>query len=30
MGEEAMVQELPEAFNHVLEEQRAWNSRKSK
>ena len=30
MGEEQMIQELPEAFNHVLEEQRAWNSRKSK
>ena len=30
MGEERMVQEMPEAFNRVLEEQRAWNSRKSK
>ena len=30
MGEEQMVQELPEAFNHVLEEQKAWNSRKSR
>ena len=30
MGEEQMIQELPETFNHVLEEQRAWNSRKSK
>ena len=30
MGEEPMTQELPEAFNHVLEEQRAWNSRKLK
>ncbi len=30
MGEEQMIQELPEAFNHVLEEQRAWNCRKSK
>ena len=24
MGEEQMIQELPEAFNRVLEEQRAW------
>ena len=30
MGEEQMIQELPEAFNHVLEEQRTWSSRKSK
>ena len=30
MGESAMIQELPEAFHHVLEEQRVWNSRKSK
>lgn len=30
MGEEQMTQELPDAFKHVLEEQRAWNSRKSK
>ena len=30
MGEERMVQEMPGAFNRVLEEQRAWNSRKSK
>ena len=30
MGEEQMIQELPEAFNHVLEGQRTWNSRKSK
>ena len=28
MGEEQMVQELPEAFNNVLEAQKAWNSRK--
>ena len=24
MGEESMVQELPEPFNKVLEEQKAW------
>ena len=30
VGEEQMIQELPEAFNHVLEGQRTWNSRKSK
>ena len=30
LGEEHMIQELPEAFNHVLKEQKAWNSRKSK
>ena len=30
MGEEQMIQELPKAFNDVLEEQNAWNSRKSK
>ena len=24
MGEESMIQELPEAFNRVLEEQSAW------
>lgn len=30
MGEERMIQEMPEAFSRVLEEQRAWNSRKSK
>ena len=28
MGEEQMVQELPEAFNNVLEAQKTWNSRK--
>lgn len=26
MGEEQMIQELPEAFNHVLEEQKACQS----
>ena len=30
LGEENMVQELPEAFSRVLEEQNTWNSRKSK
>ena len=30
VGEEQMIQELPESFNHVLEGQRTWNSRKSK
>ena len=30
IGDETMVQEMPDAFNRVLEEQRAWNSRKSK
>ncbi len=30
MGEEQMIQELPEAFDRVLEEQSAWNKRKSK
>ena len=28
MGEEQMVQELPEAFKNVLEAQKTWNSRK--
>lgn len=30
MGEENMLQELPSEFNRVLEEQKKWNSRKSK
>ena len=30
LGEGNMVQELPEAFGRVLEEQNTWNSRKSK
>ena len=30
MGEEQMIQELPEGFNHVLEEQRAWKTGISK
>lgn len=30
IGEEHMVQELPEAMNEVLEEEKAWNSRRSK
>ncbi len=30
IGEENMVQELPDAFRHVLEEQRKWNRAKSK
>ena len=30
VGEEHMVQELPELMNQVLEEQKAWNSRRSK
>ena len=29
MGEE-MIQEMPDAFNKVLEEQRIWNNQKSK
>ena len=28
MGEDSMIQEMPEAFNIVLEEQRKWNKRK--
>lgn len=30
MGEEAMIQELPEPFNKVLEEQKQWKIKKSK
>ena len=30
MGEENMIQELPEEYENVLEEQRKWNSRISK
>ncbi len=30
MGEENMIQELPNEYNRVLEEQRKWNSRRSK
>ena len=30
IGEDNMVQELPAAFEKVLEEQKKWNSRKSK
>jgi len=30
MGEENMIQELPLEYNRVLEEQRKWNSGKSK
>ncbi len=30
MGEDKMIREFPEAFEHVLEEQRKWKSRKSK
>ena len=29
MGEE-MIQEMPDAFNKVLDEQRIWNNQKSK
>ena len=30
LGEKNMVQELPDAFNKVLEVQKAWNGLKSK
>ncbi len=30
LGEENMVQELPELMNQVLEEEKAWNRRRSK
>lgn len=30
MGEENMIQELPPEYNKVMEEQKRWNSRKSK
>ena len=30
IGEENMIQELPAAFNHVLEEQKKWNRLKSR
>jgi hypothetical protein len=30
VGDDLMIQEMPEAFNKVLEEQKKWNAKKSK
>ncbi|MBR4162787.1 MAG: hypothetical protein IKR11_04630, partial [Solobacterium sp.] len=30
MGEESMIQELPDPFNKVLEEQKQWKTKKLK